>query len=123
MKKAPSPAKDIAAFSFWGGFEAGIYLVFSLQAARDRRAGLCQHLCAEAHEPLHGMLQRARDKLVLQGDWGHDQLIFIARFEFFHRVLHRMEPRGVALDSPTFPTVSTVCLDPVHQSEVVVSPR
>jgi hypothetical protein len=53
------------------------------------------------------VLQGARDKLVLQGNRKHDQLIFIAWFEFRHRFLYLIEPYSFALDSPTFSTVST----------------
>jgi hypothetical protein len=31
------------------------------------------------------VFQCTRDELVLQGNWQHDQLIFVERFEFGHR--------------------------------------
>ena len=36
------------------------------------------------HQFADGVLQGTRDKLVLQGNWQHDQLIFIAWFVFCH---------------------------------------
>ena len=59
------------------------------------------------HHPADRVLQRTRDKLVLQGNRQHDQLIFIAAFEFCHGFLFRLEPCSIVLDSPTFSTVST----------------
>ena len=40
------------------------------------------------HQLADGVLQCPRDKLVLEGDREHDQLIFIAWFEFCHRFLY-----------------------------------
>jgi hypothetical protein len=37
------------------------------------------------HQFADGVLQCARDKLVLQGNGEHDQLIFVEWFEFCHR--------------------------------------
>jgi hypothetical protein len=60
------------------------------------------------HQLADGVFQRTWHKLVLQGNWEHDQLIFIAGFEFRHRFLYLIEPSSFVLDSPTFSTVSTV---------------
>jgi hypothetical protein len=37
------------------------------------------------HQFADGVLERSWDDLVLQGDWEHDQLIFVEWFEFCHR--------------------------------------
>ena len=44
------------------------------------------------HQFVDRVLQCSRDKLVLQGDGEHDQLISIAWFEFCHRFLYLIEP-------------------------------
>ena len=49
-----------------------------------------------------GVFERAGDNLVLQGNGQHDQLIFIAGFEFCHKVLFPIKPYGFKLDSPLF---------------------
>jgi hypothetical protein len=56
------------------------------------------------------VFQGPRDKLVLERDGKHDHLVFIAWFVFCHRVLWLIKPHRFMLDSPTFSTVSTVCV-------------
>jgi hypothetical protein len=53
------------------------------------------------------MLQRARDKLGLQGNREHHQLIFIAWFEFYHSPTIIKDDVVSRECFPSFSTVST----------------
>ena len=66
------------------------------------RAGLIVVVARIEHRQVHmlvhqftdGMFQRAGHKLVWQRNREHDHLIFIAGFEFCHRVLWLIKPYG-----------------------------
>jgi len=49
------------------------------------------------HQPVDGVLQCSRNKLILERDGEHDHLIFIAWFVFCHRVLCHIKPRRMNL--------------------------
>jgi hypothetical protein len=49
------------------------------------------------HQPVDGVFQGPRDKLVLERDGEHDHLIFIAGFVFCHGFLYCIEPRHMNL--------------------------
>ena len=57
----------------------GAGFVVVVARIKDRQIDMLVHQFAD------GVLQRARDKLVLQGNREHDQLIFVEWFEFCHR--------------------------------------
>lgn len=71
-------------------------LVVVAARIKDRQVKMLLHQFADR------VLQRTWDKLVLQGDREHYQLIFVEWFEFCHRFLCLIEPCSLVLDSPCF---------------------
>jgi hypothetical protein len=60
-------------------------LVVIVSSFKDREIDMLVHQLADS------MIQRTRDKLVLEGNREHDQLIFIAGFDFCHRFLYLID--------------------------------